>query len=212
MFLLRLIYPFKRGTISFKSNFAEISRTSTISAKKRINGVDTLNDNLCTELWYECEPKLRKICQIKLQNNPDEIDDVIAETFFALCSKAEANELPDNTNAWLYGAFNNILNKKYREIYKEKENRADLSGKKYKLPFDRNFEKEMLDKLSAEELKIKLDKELKDDEKLLLELIFIDKMKLREIAVRLNSTEAAIKQKKFRLVRKIRKTAYKKIF
>lgn len=172
--------------------------------------MDTLKDNLCAELWYECEPQLRKICQIKLQNYHDEIDDVIAETFLALCSKNDSGELPLNTKAWLYGAFGNILNAKYKELYTERENQADLLSKKRKLPFEVDFEKEMLDKLAFDDLKIKLEEKLKDEDKLLLELVFIDKMKLKDVAKRLDITESAVKQRKHRLIDKIKNIASNK--
>lgn len=169
--------------------------------------MNTFDDNFCTELWHECEPQLRKLCQAKLQKYPNEIDDVIAETFLILCDKTKKSGLPENPKAWLYGVFGNILNAKYREIYKEKDSIIDISNKKYKLPFVQSFEKEMFDRISHDELISRLDTELNDEEKLIIKLHYADGIKLRVIAKRLGSTEAAIKQRIFRLRMKIKKIA-----
>mgnify|MGYP004447395681 CR=1 FL=1 len=46
-----------------------------------------MNENqrkICTEIWQEHESQLRKICKIKLQSHPNEIDDVMSEVSLAL--------------------------------------------------------------------------------------------------------------------------------
>ena len=46
-----------------------------------------MNENqrkICTEIWQEYESQLRKICKIKLQSHPNEIDDVMSEVSLAL--------------------------------------------------------------------------------------------------------------------------------
>ena len=49
-----------------------------------------MNENqrkICTEIWQEYESQLRKICKIKLQSHPNEIDDVMSEVSLALCKQ-----------------------------------------------------------------------------------------------------------------------------
>lgn len=58
-----------------------------------------MNENqrkICTEIWQEYESQLRKICKIKLQSHPNEIDDVMSEVSLALCKQIKK-----------YGEYNN---------------------------------------------------------------------------------------------------------
>lgn len=173
--------------------------------------MDTIYQKICTELWAQYEPNLRRLCKIKLQNYPDETDEVISELFLALCRKVSESGPPDNPKAWLYAAANNLINLKYRKIYKDKEKTVSLSDREYELPYTNDFADEIEDNILVEQLKEDLDKELTQQEKAFLGYIYQDGLKMKDIASLLNTTEAAVKQKHYRLINKIRKTA-KKIF
>ena len=83
-----------------------------------------MNENqrkICTEIWQEYESQLRKICKIKLQSHPNEIDDVMSEVSLALCKQIKKYGEPNKPKQWLYATLNNIINLKYRELYKFKE-------------------------------------------------------------------------------------------
>lgn len=171
--------------------------------------METEYKNICTELWDEYEPNLRRLCRIKLQSHPDETDDVISELFLFLCKKVSESGPPENPKAWLYGTANNLINLKYRKIYKDKEIITSSSAKEYELPYTNDFTDEITDNLLIEQLNNELEKELSEQEKALMKFIYKDGLKMKEIAEILKTSEAAVKQKHYRLCRKIRKTANK---
>lgn len=160
---------------------------------------------ICNEIWNKYKSRLQKICTIKLNNYPDEVDDVISEVFLALCEQIEKRGVPRNPKAWLYSTFNNILNSKYREIYKAKEKYVSLLENEYKLPYAHVMHsKDILAKIYGDELQEFLKAELNENEYRLVQYIYYDKLKMAEIAVLENSTEAAIKQRHYRLCNKLR--------
>lgn len=165
---------------------------------------------ICDEIWEKHKSRLQKLCMLKLNNYPDEVDDVISEVFLALCEQIEKSGVPEKPKAWLYGTFNNILNTKYREIYKAKEKYVSLFGQEYKLPYTAEISgKDMLDKIYGDELDRFLKDELNENEYRLVRYIYYDKLKMSEIAALESTTEAAIKQKHYRLCNKLRWLAKK---
>lgn len=169
--------------------------------------VNAIDDEICTKLWNENVCRIRKICQIKLRSYPDEIEDVLSEVFLAFCEKTSKNGIPEKPTAWLYGTLNNLINLKYREIYKFKSNNANLLDKEYELPFQEDVIEEKIDEIYKNEIINKLKQLLTSDEYQLIQYIYFDKRKMREIAKILNTSEAAVKQKHYRICNKLRKIA-----
>lgn len=160
---------------------------------------------ICNEIWDMYKSRLQRVCMIKLNNYPDEVDDVISDVFLALCEQIEKRGIPEHPKAWLYATFKNILNTKYREIYKAREKYVSILDNEYNLPYAGEISgKDMLDRIYGNELDQLLKDELKESEYRLLQYIYYDKLKMAEIAVLENSTEAAIKQRHYRLCNKLR--------
>lgn len=172
--------------------------------------MELVSEIQCSELWKQYEPSLRSLCQFKLRGHPEEIDDVISEVFFALCKKFEKNGPPENPKAWLYGACHNLINLKYKKMHKALETVVSLDENVHFLPYTVEFGEEDEDESLLEWLKLALEKELTEDEKMLVKLIYEDGRKMKDIAAILNSTESAVKQKHYRLCNKIRKMAKEK--
>lgn len=163
----------------------------------------------CEELWNQYEPYLRAICSVKLNNYPNEIDDVISDTFLALCKKVSESGPPRNEKAWLYGTLNNIINAKYREIYNKKANIVSLTDAVCEVSSENDFEKEIITQNFTEQLEKEFDRKLNDEEKFLMKLIYQDCLKTKDITEILGLTEFAVKQRKYRLRKKMRKIADK---
>lgn len=159
---------------------------------------------ICDEIWEKYKPQLHRFCTIKLRSYPDEVDDVISEVFLALCEQVEKKGVPEKPRAWLYGTFHNILNSKYREIYKARDKYVSLLDKEFKLPYSTDINKDIFDKIYGDELKQFLKTELNENEYRLVQYIYYEKLKMAEIAVLENTTEAAIKQRHYRLCNKLR--------
>ena len=98
--------------------------------------MNSIQREICENLWNEYEPQLRKICRVKLRSCPDEVDDVMSEVSLALCKQIEKFGKPEKPKQWLYATFNNIINLKYREIYKQKEKQENIENKDFELPFE----------------------------------------------------------------------------
>ena len=162
-------------------------------------------NDICETLWLENEPALRRLCRVKMQSCPDDIDDVISEVFLALCRNVSENNIPENPKAWLYGALNNIIKTKYRKIYSLKNKRTSLSDEQYELPYEYGGIEEKIDELYSNEIWSKLKSLLSDEEYQLLKNIHYNGLKMKEIAQMNNTTESAIKQKHYRICNKLRK-------
>lgn len=166
-------------------------------------------NRICNEIWDKYKSQLQNLCMVKLNNYPDEVDDVISEVFLALCEQIVKRGVPEKPKAWLYGTFNNILNSKYREIYKAREKHISLLDQEYKLPCVWNANNNIINRIYEDELQQFLEDELNENEYRLVQYIYYDKLKMSEIAVLENSTEAAIKQRHYRLCNKLRWLANK---
>ena len=162
---------------------------------------------LCEKLWGQYEPRLRVICEVKLRSNPDDVDDVISEVFAALCERLEKYGPPDNPQTWLYGTLNNKINLKFRDIYKKREFEKALSAMEIEVPFDQKGTviDEKIDELYNEEIKARLGELLKKDEYELVTAVYYEHMTYRDVALKLGTTESAIKQKHYRIMKKLRR-------
>ncbi|MGN1420985.1 MAG: RNA polymerase sigma factor [Eubacterium sp.] len=166
---------------------------------------------LCEALWNEYEPKLRRICNYKLSAYPSEIDDVIGDTYLALCNIINSGITLKNPRAWLYGTLNNIIKLKYTELDKRKKKYVHLEKVEHELFYDVNFDDIEISDEVLDKIKDDIYDELLGSEKTLLILIYTKKLKFKEIAKILNSTEAAVKQRHYRLKRKIKMLAKEKL-
>lgn len=166
-----------------------------------------MNDDekkLCTELWIQYEPMIRRMSVFKLQSNKAEIEDLIADVCLALCSKVDESGPPEKPREWLIGVFNNLLNGKYREAYAKRENETEYSDEEYELPFRGNSIEQKEDQIYFEELVKKAEGVFKEDDYVILDHAVRD-TKLKDIAVELNKSVDAVKQKRYRVFEKLRK-------
>lgn len=171
--------------------------------------MNTYDYDKCTALWKEYEPHLRMICNRKLKSCPDEIDDVIAEVFLALCEKATRGDFPIKPKNWLYGTLNNTINLKYREIYKTRERQEPLSSNEYKLSFEQDTINKKTEEIFFIQLKNRIKIILTEDEYQFIQSVYFDKLKMKEMADLHNTTEAAMKQKHYRIRKKLKAAAEK---
>lgn len=163
------------------------------------------DQKICAELWHTYEPQLCKICKYKMNKYPDYIDDIISEVYLALCKKISEFGVPEYPKAWLYGATNNLIAAKFKFIYTQREKIINIDEKEYELPYEYEFESVVHNNVILNDLIEFIDKNLNEDEKSLIKYIYIDELSMKEIANKSNSTPSAVKQKHYRLVKKIKK-------
>ena len=170
--------------------------------------MNELQRQLCAELWKSYEPQLQKICNIKLSGAQEDGEEVLAETFLALCKKIGLGGELEYPQAWLYATLNNLIKQKYTERAKSSSTFADLL-EHTDLPYECDMAEKVFDEDMLRKLKAILEKELTEDEKQLLVYIIYEKKAYKEIAELTESSENIVKQRKFRLFNKIKKLAQK---
>lgn len=168
-------------------------------------------EKLCIYLWNECKEELTSMCQYKLSSRLDEVKDVIADTFYYLCVAVFEDRRIDNYRAWLNAVANNLIKKKYTELNKMKlknvtYNEEDVEAYGY---IDHVFLDSMISDSVIEGLCDAIICELKPVEQKLYHYVYVDKLKMKEIAVLLDITEANVRQRNHRLTKKL-KTMIKK--
>lgn len=159
---------------------------------------------LCEKIWFECRDDLINLCRYKLQSCPDETDDVVSEAFLYLCKAIFNEEEPSNYKGWMFKVTNNLIKKKYAEINRAKKkhvcvNDIDNKATTEDVLIDNLISDKMIENLSKEVIH-----KLNFAEQQLYEYVYVDKMKIKEIAVKMNSTGTAVKQKKYRLKKKLK--------
>ena len=161
---------------------------------------------ICSKNWEEYEPIIRRIAFTRLSGLEDEVDDVVSETFTALCTKFSGGSAPDNTRSWLYGTLNNIINQRLRKIYIERENVVADSTDMVDLKFAYSVPDSAFKSVSINEFCKIVRSLLSDDEYSLIEALYINGAKVSEVAKQLNLTEGAVRQRSYRICSKLRKT------
>lgn len=163
---------------------------------------------LCKSLWLKNEPKLRRLCTYKLSNHPDEIEDILSEAALIFWTAIINGKTIEYPNSWLYSVVNNLIKKKYTEINIEKERKLPLDEESlitYSLSVGYDFDSLRLTDELIEKFSMEIDSLLSSDEKQLYEYVYEDRLKMKEIAAKLSSTESAVKQKNYRLHRKVKR-------
>lgn len=171
---------------------------------------ETPNMDLCDNLWKQYEPKLRRLCGYKLSSYPLEVEEVISETYLALCNAISKGTEFDDPKAWLYQTANNQIKLKYTEINTRKRRFVSLEQVEAGLMYNIDFDDIQITDSIIEELNSEILAELSENEKLLLELIYEKNLKFKQIATIIGTTEAGVKQQHYRLKRKVKKLANEK--
>lgn len=166
--------------------------------------MDLIQKEECENLWCEYESKLRKICRAKLSNSTD-ADEVVSSVFLALCKQIEKEGIPNKPRQWLYGTLNNILNLQYRSIYREKHYIDSLEDIKIVLPNTQDEIDKEIENIYNDELKNQLRLLLSQDEYKIIYYIYFEQLKMKEVAKKMNTTENAVKQKHYRICKKLKK-------
>lgn len=172
---------------------------------------DTNDMLLCEELWTEYEPSLRRICSYKLSSYPAEIDDIIEDTYLALCDAMKNGKIINSPKAWLYGTVNNLIKLKYSEIKRIKKTQVSLDSVENELFYEIDLDDTKLSEEIIDKLKDEVFDELTGAEQTLLTLIYVKRLKMKEIAEILSTSQEAVKQKNYRLKRKIKLIVKEKI-
>lgn len=163
---------------------------------------------LCTELWRQYSPGLRNLCYVRLAGHDEDAEEIISEAFLRLCKKIMQDGSIEYPQAWLYATLDNLIKQKYREFGKDQNNVYSVSDyEEVSLPYEIDLVDEIYNEDLLEQLKDKLKTELSDEEKQLLYYIIAENKPYSEIALLMATNENAVKQRKYRLYKKIKELA-----
>ena len=168
-------------------------------------------NELCKNMWEQCKDELTRLCEYKLSSHPDEVEDVISDTFYYLCIAVYEDKKIDNHRSWLTAVTNNLIKKKYTELNKMKlknltynDEDVDIYGYTDDMILDSLISDSVIEGLCDAIIR-----ELTPVEEKLYHYVYNDKLKMKEIAVLMDITEANVRQRNHRLTKKL-KTMIKK--
>ncbi len=168
-------------------------------------------NRICTELWEKHEKRIQQICKRKLDSYPHEIDEIISEAYLILCEGIYKDMNMENPASWLYGAVNNLVKAKYTEINNRKKHLVSLFDNNnepiFDLPYSVDFIDNAISDEKIEEMAAEIEHALTKKEAELYELAFEKCLPYKEIAKIYNSTDTAVKQRAYRLKKKIKEIA-----
>ena len=171
--------------------------------------IDDDKRELCRMMWVQHSDELKKICEYKLSSCRDEIDDVIADAFYYLCLNICEDRIHTNVSSWLFAVTNNLIKKKYAEIGKKKHSHIsfdEMSVEQYDSYISCDsllFDGTVSDSIIAMFNLVLLDN-LNPAERQLYKYVYKDKLRLKEIAEKMNLTYGAVKERNHRLSKKIK--------
>lgn len=168
----------------------------------------------CAEqLWKEYEPQIRRLCKFKLRSCPDEIDDVVSQTYLSLCVRLDEGNIR-NPKGWLYATVNNLIRMTYNEQNKNKKRFISYEegiAEMHKLTYTKDLLDKNLSNDQIDILKAQVEADLDYNDLRLIHLVHEEHMKYKDIAEIMDSTESAVKQRAYRLRGKVKELAKEKI-
>ena len=163
-------------------------------------------EKLCISLWNEYKDELTNICQYKLSSHPDEVEDIIADTFYYLCVAVFEDRRIDSYRAWLSAVANNLIKKKYTELNRMKLRNVSFYEEDVEI-YEYNDEI-FLDSLITDSVVERLCDtiicELTPKEQQLYRCVYKQKLKMKEIAALLGISEVNVRQRNHRLSKKLK--------
>lgn len=131
-----------------------------------------------------------------------EIEDCISETFCRVCERIDVLQHHENPAGWLMITAKNVAREHRRNILHHQDD--SLSELIWCIMSDINLERDVSSKLDAQKI-LQFIAIRSQREQILFILYYIEENNMREIALRLKTSEAAAKQALYRLRTKIKK-------
>lgn len=164
---------------------------------------------LFEKIWLLNEEKIRRTCQEQLCEKPEDVEEVMSTAAADLWSEIYLDKQVNNWSARARIIAGNALRRKVTEIKKRERNEISIYSREAEL-YNANDEYDFISCYISffllEKLKLCLNEKLKPAEKELFKYIYEDEMKFKDIAQLLGMSEGAVKQKNFRLRRKMGKS------
>lgn len=160
------------------------------------------NKKTVKKLWIEFEPYIRKLCEYKLKNNQDTIDDCVQDVFLDLFEALNSGKTIEYPKAWLTKVANNKIIDIQKNSKKEKDNVISLTDILTNTISDLSMELYDEPDVSDEQLLSAKDdflSSLTSEETVLFNEKFVLNKSSREIALLHSTTESNVRKKVYRL-------------
>ncbi len=168
-------------------------------------------NNICFNIWKECEPQIRKLCSVRLGDFSNEEDKIISDIYSELCAALKDDRInTENCKSWIYSTANTKICEKSIQICEKIHNERAFSTD-YMLKYEYNYVDDIINDENIEIIKKEIESELNESDLLLIKLKYEDNLEYSEIAEQLNLTEFEIKQQIYKLFQKIKMSAHEKI-
>ncbi len=170
----------------------------------------------CEKTFCEYEPIIRSLCNCKLDGSQKDIDAVVSQVFCIYCEAVEQGVYIASVRAWLLSKTINLIkinNSKNKNFLNSNDHITNFvyEVKNIDFYYNDNVADLIINDNSFISLKEEIEKDLTPNELLLLEFIYKDNLKYKDIANILNTSISAVKQRIYRLKRKIKKSAEEKV-
>lgn len=159
----------------------------------------------CKRLWHLYKEYIISFCKFKLKDTPDYVEDYVQDVFMALLEARRSGTEIKSPKAWLTTVANNKIKMEYKNRKRESEHINKIIHYKTTVEFstlDMHDFKEVSDELISE-MKDSILNQLKFDEQSIIIDFYVKHMKVKNIAIKYNLSEANVKQKLFRARKKI---------
>ena len=162
---------------------------------------DSLKE-ICIKMWKEYEPKLRIFCRAKLVDYQEDADDILSKTFQLFWAKLLSDGVPPYPEKWLYKTAYNLIKAEYRKQSRDKVKAFDIADDEAVLNVIENLDDKIADEQLYSELIVELNEKLSEEEKLIMKYSIVEEKSYAEIADILGISELAVKQLKYRVIKK----------
>lgn len=155
-----------------------------------------------TEIWNKYHSEMCRYCYGNLHGYNEEAEDIVERAFYLLWKKMTEDSLPPVPNAWLYKTIENLIKAEYRRQKKVQKYLDFGSDTCASLQYIVDYDEEMAEQELHEELIKAANEELDNEEWKFIKYLFIEEKSHKEIAEIMGTTEDAVKQRRYRLMRK----------
>ena len=174
------------------------------------------DEEYCKRTFCEYEPLIRSLCNCKLDGSQKDIDAVVSQIFYDYCEAVEQGKSIASIKAWLLSKAIHLIKINNSKNESFLNSNDPITNFMYEVKnIDFYYRDNMADTIINDNnfifLREEIEKELTPNELLLLEFIYKDNLKYKDIANILNTSISAVKQRIYRLKRKIKKSAEEKL-
>lgn len=144
---------------------------------------------------------LIKYCTVRLKDASESVDDCVQNTFLTYYNKILEGEYIEKPKAFLYRTADNMIKREVAEFYKKAQRTVDLKEAEDIASAD-TFDSAV--DMDYDYLKAILINKLSEDEQLLYEQKYVQRMSLKQLAEYYNINAAAVANRTSRLRTKIK--------